>query len=404
LAVKAKGGVVAAKGFRAAGVRCGIKDAEEALDLALIVSDVPASAAGLFTKNRVCAAPVKVSRQRVRRGSVRAIVANSGNANACTGARGMRDAREMAALAARSLGVRPADVLVASTGRIGRFLPMAKVRKGIADAAAALARGPQAAGHVVRAIMTTDTVPKSFALRTTIAGTTIHVGGIAKGAGMIAPHMATMHCFVTTDAAVCAPLLRRALRHAVDASFNCIRIDGDMSTNDTIAVLANGAAGGAEIKEEGKAYQALEAALTETTRELAMMLVRDGEGATRLVEIAVTRARSERDARTIARSIADSLLVKTALYSGDPNWGRIMCAAGYAGASIREDRLRLRLQGTTVFDRGEPVRFAAAGLAKRMKRRGVRIELDLGLADAAATVWTCDLSNEYVSINADYHT
>ena len=399
-----KGGVLAAKGFFAAATSCGLKSKKGALDLGLIVSDRPAAAAAMFTTNKMCAAPVIVSRRHARAGAVRVIVANSGNANACTGPEGLRHAAKMAELTAECLCVRPTDVLVASTGRIGIRLPMKKVAAGIKTASSVLARGTEAAERIARAIMTTDTFPKSYAVSVRTGGGPIRVGGIAKGAGMISPNMATMHCFITTDASVSAPLLRRALREAVADSFNCITVDSDMSTNDTVAVLANGAARGKTIRSAGRAYNTFSGALREVAQALALMLVRDGEGATRLVEINVKGARSAKDANAVARAVADSPLVKTAVHGGDPNWGRVAAAIGYAIALVKPERTRIALQKTATFDRGKPCRYSEKKLAAAMRRKQIAIDIDLGLGRAAARVWTCDLSKEYVTINADYHT
>ena len=399
-----KDGVLAAKGFFAAATSCGLKTRKGALDLGLIVSDRRATPAAVFTTNKMAAAPVQVSRRHARRGPVHAIVVNSGNANACTGAEGLRDAERMAALSARCLCVKPSEVLVASTGRIGVPLPMGNVSAGIERAASELARGGRAADRVARAIMTTDTFAKSCAMSVRARGGSIRVGGTAKGAGMIAPNMATMHCFITTDAAVSAPLLRRALREAVRDSFNAITVDSDMSTNDTLVVLANGAAAAEPIRTNGKTYAAFAGALRDVARELAVMLVRDGEGATKLVEVNVQGARSEKEAKIVARAVADSPLVKTAVHGADPNWGRVAAAVGYANASVVPEKTRIALQGTVTFDGGVPQPYCERKLAAAMRRRQIRIDISLRLGKAAARVWTCDLSKEYVTINADYHT
>lgn len=398
------GGVVAATGFSAAGVVCGIKTARGAPDVALIVSDLPAVAAGMFTTNRVQAAPVLVTRDRIRGRKVRGIVANSGNANACTGMRGFEDAIRMAEVAARCTRTTPERILVASTGVIGQPLPMSKVESGIQKAALRLGRCRSHASAVARAIMTTDTVPKSAAVEVRIGGKRVRIGGIAKGAGMISPKMATLLAFITTDCAVTAPMLRKALREAVGKTFNCITVDGDASTNDTIVILANGAAGNAAIRRSGRPYNVFLKGLLTVSEKLAQGIVRDGEGATRFVEVHVTAGRSRGEAERVARQIANSPLVKTAIHGGDPNWGRIICAAGHAGPPVQPDRMRLRINGVQLFRCGTPCRVRPDRLAACMKPKDIKIRLDLGRGKGAATIWTCDLSKEYVSINADYHT
>jgi glutamate N-acetyltransferase/amino-acid N-acetyltransferase len=394
------GGVTAARGFRAAGVSAGIK-ANGNPDLALIVADAPAQIAAVYTTNKVLAAPVVVSQEHLRRsgGTARAIVVNSGCANSCTGDTGLRDARAMAEDAARLVGCPVEQALVASTGVIGVALPMDKVRRGIPAAFAALGadQGPAAA----RAIMTTDRWPKEAAARITIGGREASIGGMCKGAGMIEPMMATMLGFVTTDAAVPKALLDRALREAVDRSFNAITVDGDSSTNDCVLLLASGASG-VTVDEAG--YAAFVEGLTGVCRELALAIVRGGEGATKLVTVNVTGAVSSAEARKAAKVIANSLLVKTAIHGGDPNWGRLICAAGRAGVTLDPSRAGVTMGSIVLFKDGQPHDELAPAAAEYLKGAELTIGVDLGAGSASSTVWTCDLSAEYVRINADYRT
>ena len=400
-----EGGVIAARGFRCAAVGAGIKSKPGALDVSLILSDHPAAAAAMFTTNRVCAAPVRVSREVIEAARpVRGVVVNAGNANACTGARGMKDARRMVALAEQAVAVPPGSFLVASTGIIGRPMPMDKVESGIRAAAAALGNSANHAEAVRRAIMTTDTVPKSAAVEVRIAGKTVRIGGMCKGAGMIAPNMATMLAFVTTDAAVSAPLLRKALRVVVDRTFNSVTIDGDTSTNDTIFLLANGAAANKPIARPGRDFDAFCEALFIVAARLAQAIARDGEGATRFIEVCITGARNDADARAVARAIANSPLVKCAVHGGDPNWGRITCAAGYSGAPVVPEKMKLRINGVLLFKAGMPTRVAPGKLQACMSPKDIRIHLDLGQGRGERTMWTCDFSRDYIAINADYHT
>jgi glutamate N-acetyltransferase/amino-acid N-acetyltransferase len=395
------GGVTAPAGFRAAGVACGIKQTG-APDLALLVADGPATAAAVFTTNKAQAAPVIVSREHLARGGglARAIVVNSGCANACTGPEGLAVARSTADFVASIVGCRADQVLVASTGVIGVQLDLDKLRKGAVAAAAALSR--QGDGDAARAIMTTDREPKSAAVSVATAAGTFRVGGMAKGAGMIEPHMATMLGFITTDAAVPAPLLQCALRDAVDVTFNAITIDGDTSTNDTVFLLAGGASG-VEVTDAG--YPGFVAALRTVCGVLARAIVRGGEGATKLVSIAATGAASAADAGRAARTMANSLLVKTAIHGGDPNWGRLLAAAGRAGVAFDVDRAAVRVGPVVLFRDGVPFDERAPEAAAYLAGSDIEIEVDLGAGGPhSATVWTCDLSAEYVAINADYRT
>jgi glutamate N-acetyltransferase/amino-acid N-acetyltransferase len=394
------GGVTTPRGFRAAGISAGIKPTGNA-DVALLVSDTPARAAAVFTTNKVQAAAVLVSRDHLARsgGTARAIVVNSGCANACTGDVGMRDAREMAEATARVVGCAPEQVLVASTGVIGVALPMEKIRTGIPKAFHAL--GADQGSAASRAIMTTDPFPKEAAVQIAIAGKTIAIGGMAKGSGMIEPMLATMLAFVTTDADVPPALLSRALTDAVHESFNAITVDGDCSTNDCVMLLANGASG-AVVDEAG--YAAFVDGLRAVCRELALGIVRGGEGATKLVTVRVTGAASAAEARKAAKTIANSLLVKTAIHGGDPNWGRLICAAGRAGVAFDASRAAVTMGSIVLFKDGQPHDDLAPKAADYLKGRDIEVGVDLGSGRASSTVWTCDLSADYVRINADYRT
>jgi len=396
-----EGGVTAPAGFRAAGVACGIKKTG-ALDLAIVVADTPAAAAGVFTTNRALAAPVLVSREHLVRsgGLARAVVVNSGCANACTGPEGLAVARSSADFIASIVGCAPEQVLVASTGVIGVQLDLDRLRRGAGEAAKAVSR----IGHAdaARAIMTTDRVPKSAAVSVTTPAGTFRVGGMAKGAGMIEPHMATMLGFITTDADVPAPLLQRALREAADVTFNAITIDGDTSTNDTVFLLASGASG---VRIDDAGYPALAAALREVCGTLARAIVRGGEGATKLVAVSASGAASDADAKRAAHTIANSLLVKTAIHGGDPNWGRLLAAAGRAGVAFDVEHATVRIGPVVLFKDGVPFDERAPEAAVYLA--GSDLEIDVGLGAGgphSATVWTCDLSAEYVAINAEYRT
>jgi glutamate N-acetyltransferase/amino-acid N-acetyltransferase len=393
------GSILSPKGFRAGYARCGIKTAEGQPDVALIVSDVPASAAGVFTTNKFAAASVEWNRGILPAADLRAVVVNSGNANACTGDRGSKDTRTTAALVAQLLSCKPAQVAVASTGIIGHPLPMDRLSQGVRDAFAALSCEQAAARGAERAIMTTDTRPKACAVRAGPGGKQFSIGGMAKGSGMIAPNMATLLAFLTTDAQVAPGLLPRILKRAADRTFNRITVDGDSSTNDTVLLLANGASG-AKVRP-GSAARAFEDALIYVMGDLSKQIVRDGEGATKLIEVTVTGARSEAQAATAARAIANSLLVKCAIHGGDPNWGRILCAAGYSGVDLKPSKVKLQIGAVSVFKNGLPTEAHAAS---EVAGKEVSIRLDLGVGRGKATVWTCDLSKEYVAINAHYHT
>ena len=387
------------KGYAAAGLHCGLKDGGEK-DLALIASDRPASAAGMFTTNRVCAAPVQINREHLRDGRARAVVVNSKNANACTGEQGMRDARQIAQWVGRGLDIATEDTLVNSTGVIGVPLPMACLETGIQTIVPQL----DAAGwdDASEAIMTTDTAPKKASARLQIGGGEITIAGIAKGAGMIAPNMATMLAFVVTDAALSAAALQNALCEAVTQSFNCITVDGDMSTNDTVLALANGAADATELT--GGDLRAFQTALNAVCIGLAKQIARDGEGATKLITIRVAGAPTQNDARRVGLSVANSNLVKTAVFGRDPNWGRILCAAGYAGVAIDPDRATVSMAGIPIYAHGGGLPFDHARAVDALSASDVAIAIDLSIGGASATIYTCDLTYDYVRINAEYTT
>jgi len=397
-----QGGVTAPSGFRASGLHCGIK-ASGKPDLSLIVSNTPASAAGVFTVNLAKAAPVYLCQDHLKssRGSAIAIVTNSGCANACTGPQGTADAKEMAQVTAKAIGCREDHVLVASTGVIGVNLKMDKIRAGVPQAVAALATDGGAAA--ARAIMTTDPFPKEYAVEvdTKLLGT-FRVGGMCKGSGMIEPRMATMLGYLTTDAAVEPELLQRAVTEAARYTFNAITVDGEPSTNDCVFALANGASG--VTITEGH-YRVFVEALRTVAHELALGIVRGGEGATKLIAITVTGAASDADAWMAARAIANSPLVKTAVHGGDPNWGRLIAAAGRSGAQFVLDGARVQIGSLVLFENGRPFDELAPKAADYLMGKDLAITIDLGAGGShSATVWTCDLSAEYVKINAEYRT
>jgi glutamate N-acetyltransferase/amino-acid N-acetyltransferase len=393
-------GVTAPRGFRAVGASTGVK--KDGLDLAILAADELCSAAAVFTRNRAQAAPVLVSREHVASGRARAIVVNAGCANAATGKRGLSDAREMAALTATALGCAPRDVLVASTGVIGIHLPMEKLRLEIPRAVASLS--PEGGAAAARAILTTDTHPKEVAVELSIGGVAARIGAMAKGSGMIAPNMATMLAFFTTDVRIDALLLDRALREAVDASLNRITVDGDTSTNDTAIVLSGGASGAAPIEAEGAAFDVFRNGLCEVSFRLAQLLVRDGEGATRVAEIRVERAASAAEAEQVARTIADSPLVKTALHGGDANWGRILAAAGRSGVELDAARLDIFLGDVWVAEGGRTRAYDEAAAARAVVADPILIRVRLNLGEASGSIWTCDLRQEYVEINGSYRS
>ena len=403
--------VTFARGFRAGTAACGIKaftagasaiPTGQRDDLCVVHSEQPCDAGAVFTTNKVKSASVVINQLHLEHNRVRALAINSGNANACTGAQGFKDALLMAKLTADRLDLDPDQVLVSSTGVIGRYLPMNAVKVGIVEACGRLS--PEGGVDAARAIMTTDTVPKSAQLEVEIGGTAIRVGGMCKGSGMIHPNMATLLAYVTTDAAVEVGLMRKLVKPIADRSFNQVTIDGDSSTNDTFLMLANGAAGNAPIRAGSVEAEALEMALLEVARELARAIAQDGEGATKLITVRVRDAASDADARTAARAVASSSLVKTAVHGGDPNWGRIVCALGYSGADLALDRLHLSVGGMVVFERGAGVDVDLSAVRRAFEQPEIEIVATLGLANGSAEAWGCDLSEEYVRINADYTT
>lgn len=399
-------GVTCPAGFRAAGGAFGIKPSGKP-DLMLLASDRPCAAAGVFTRNRVKGAPVIISQRHVRGGKAQAVVCNAGCSNVATGQRGLDDAGAMCRLTAEALDLKPTEVLVASTGVIGRALPMGKITTGISALAGQLMRGKDADAAAARAIMTTDTRPKAATRRVTLGGKRITLGAIAKGAGMIAPNMATMLAFITTDAAVSPKVLRAMLRDAVGRTFNRMTIDSDTSTSDSVMILANGAAENATITGPGADHAALAAALTDLCRDLCEQLVWDGEGVTRLLRIRIEGAGSAKDADRVGRAIADSPLVKCAAHGGDPNWGRLVMAVGKSGAKIDPAKLTISLAGKTVFKDGQPTKLGlnpTAALERAMQRDELPMTIELGVGSAAADWLGCDLSREYITINADYTT
>ncbi len=420
------GSIVAPKGFRAAGVFCDIKrlgtgkgsEKGRKRDLALIVSDVPATVAGMFTTNQVCAAPVKVCLERVKLGTTQAVVVNSGNANACTGKQGFRDAREMVRFTERALKLPTGTALVGSTGRIGVTLPMDNIRAGIIAAGVGLGSTIRHAANAIEAIMTSDTQPKQIAVEFDLGGRTVRIGGICKGAGMIQPGMsgtgvrpaatplhATMLCFITTDASIERRTLQSALNEAVALSFNRITVDGDMSTNDTVLVLANGLAGNSKFQIPNSRFQIFQSALNFVCLELAKMIVRDGEGVSRFVTVRVSGARSAADADAAARAVANSALVKTSWHGGDPNWGRIIDALGYSPATIVERRVDIGYSAPDSKEilwsvrRGQPTKatFKQLCAATALKEFDLHIQLNLG--KAAAIIYAADLTEAYVDFN-----
>ncbi len=391
------------QGFRVAGVHCGIKRNSNKEDLTLVVADRPAVAAGVYTQNLVCASPVILDRQRTPSDTIRAVVVNSGNANACTGEQGLKNAQEMTRLAASQCDADSEQALVMSTGIIGVHLPMEKIAAGIAAAAERLGRDESHWLTAARGILTTDNGVKMAGRTVDIGGQSVAIAGIAKGAGMIGPNMATFLGLILTDANISASDAQAATAAAADVSFNCISVEGHTSTNDTLLLLASGAAGGAPLRNAE--LEAFQAALTEVCIELARLIPDDGEGATHLITIDVTGAANRTDARRIAKTIADSPLVKTAVTGGDPNWGRIVSAAGYAGVTFDPAQVDLHVNGLLLYKQGAPVPFVAADVSRSIKEnRGTQIELSVGGGEGKCRFWTSDLTVEYVRFNSEYTT
>jgi glutamate N-acetyltransferase/amino-acid N-acetyltransferase len=390
------------RGFRASGVKAGIKPSGGD-DLAVISIDHPSAAAGTFTTNRVCAAPVKWCREILPREDIRGVVINSGNANAATGEQGLANARRTAELAAELFGCRPEQILVASTGVIGHQLPMEKIERGLQDAVPALSREPSGFQAAARAIMTTDSRPKFSAESRNIRGKDVRLLGLAKGAAMIGPRMATMLAFLLTDAPVPAYELREILADAVDSSFNCLSVEGHASTNDTVLLISSTAAEEQSLHNEDVA--AFVGMVRSACVSLARQIADDGEGSTHFITIDVEGCRTVTDARAVARCVAESPLVKTAIHGADPNWGRIVSAAGYAGVPFHEEELSLWINQVPVYRRGAPVPFDEHALSESLRsRRPVDLLLTLGSGEESARFWTSDLTAEYVRLNADYTT
>jgi len=390
-------------GFRLAGVPCGIKSDPTKNDLMLIVSDAPCVAAGVYTRNLIFAAPVAVDRARTPSARIRVVVANSGNANACTGERGIQDARDMARLAAAVCGAGEEEALVLSTGIIGEFLPLAKIARGVQAAAQRLGDDEASFLDAAHGIMTTDRNHKVVSRSVTVGGRSIRIVGMAKGAGMIGPNMATLLAVVLTDAPLSPADAQTVLEQAADASFNCISVEGHMSTNDTLLLLASGRAGGPTL--QGPERDQFADALRDMCVELARMIPDDGEGASHLVTIDVRGCATPAAARQIAQTVANSALVKTAIAGADPNWGRIVSAAGYAQVPFDPQGVNLHVNGFLLYQHGEPVAFDAEAVSASMRdHRETRVELSFTEGDAHIRFWTSDLTLEYVKINADYHT
>jgi glutamate N-acetyltransferase/amino-acid N-acetyltransferase len=390
-----------ARGYRLAGVACGVRGDSGRLDLALVVSDTSAAAAGVFTQNRVVAAPVQVSRARLPRADARGVVICSGNANACTGQQGLEDARRMSAQAAEAVGCQPDQMMVCSTGVIGRPLPMAALDRGIRAAAGELRAEISALERAARAILTTDTRIKVSTRSLRLAGREVRVTGFAKGAAMIGPNMATMLAFVLTDAPVGEHHLAALARSAATQTFNCVRVEGHTSTNDTLLVFANGTGPHLHLDE----LAGFDRAVTDVCGDLARAIAGDAEGASHLVTVEVQGLRDRAEAAAVARAVADSALVKTAFYGADPNWGRIVSAAGYAGVDFREEDLSLWLGDHLLYRAGAPQPFDPVAVSAYLRgNREVLCRLRFNLGSAGWTVWTCDLTDEYVRLNADYTT
>jgi glutamate N-acetyltransferase/amino-acid N-acetyltransferase len=394
-----KGGITAPKGFKASGMHCGIKKSGKK-DIALISSDVLANAAAVFTSNKVKAAPILVSMEHIKSGKAQAIIANSGCANACTGSEGLEDAQVMAKAVGSALNIHGDSVLVASTGTIGSRLPLKNILNGIRMLSKRMTHS--GGGEAADAILTTDTRRKEIAVQFKAGGKTVTIGGIAKGAGMIAPNMATLFCFITTDAAIPSSSLKAYLKESVDKSFNMTVVDKDMSTNDCVFILANGMAKNNTLR--GKDEKEFKQALDSVCIYLAKEIARDGEGATKMIEVKVAGARSANDAKLIARAVAGSDLVKSAIFGEDPNFGRIMAALGNSGADIKQENVNVFIGGIQVVSGGKSVFFDQNIAKKHMKGKEVLINIMLGHGTSMATAWGCDLTYDYVKINAKYHT
>jgi len=396
--------ITAPKGFLAAGLSCGVKKSGKA-DLGLIVCPTGAKAAAVFTTNKITSAAVQVSKKHIKSPSIKAVVVNSGNANACTGQKGIKNAIAMCAQTAKQVGVAdPHSVLVASTGIIGEQLPIKKIAAGISKAAAKLSDSPKAGLDFAKAIMTTDTKPKQAVRRLKISGRKVTLAGAIKGAGMIAPNMATTLCFITTDVAITKPLLNRALKVAIGNSLNKLTVDGHQSTNDTAIILASGLAANRPIVSQCPRYKRFANALANVCNDLARQMALDAEGATRMFKVVIKGAATKTDAAKATRAVADYPLVKCAVRGCDPNWGRIICAVGSAGVKLNPDKLSCKLGDITVFKNGKPTKFDRKKASKVVSQIEHTITVDLGAGNCSDFCYGCDLSKEYVTINADYHT
>ena len=401
------GGICAPQGFSAAGVHCGIRHNHSKLDLALIKADVRCAGAGCYTTNKVYGAPITVDREHLKDGYAQAIVVNSGNANTCAPG-GVQLAKDTCDIVAKELGISADDVLPSSTGVIGQAMSIEPFAKGIPEAAAKLAASEAGSHAAATAIMTTDTHPKEIALEFEVGGKTVCIGAIAKGSGMIHPNMATMLCFVTTDCAISVPMLQKAIKAAADTTFNMISVDGDTSTNDTLAIMANGEAENEEITEENEAYKTFLEALTAVCRKLSMMMAGDGEGATKLLICKTTGAKDWETAKTVAKSVICSSLLKAAMFGEDANWGRVLCAIGYAGADIDINKVDVSFKSAygqvDVCVNGAGINFSEEEAAKVLHEKEITILVELNSGDAEAEAFGCDLTYDYVKINGDYRT
>ncbi len=418
------GGVTAPQGFTASGMLCGIKKGRTKNDTALIFSEKPCDAAGVFTQNRVKAESVKLTKQNISNGVMQAVIANSGNANACTGEQGRQNALRMAKAAAGVLGIKAEDVVVCSTGVIGQQLPVEVIESHIQELKDSLSKEGHKEARV--AIMTTDTHYKECAVETTIGGKTVRIGAMCKGSGMIHINLGTMLAFMTTDCSISPAMLEKALRSSIAGTYNCVSIDGDTSTNDTLTILANGMAGNAKIESEGKDYEDFLAALNEINTQMAMKIAGDGEGATRLIECNVTGAKDVETARTLAKSLISSSLVKAAIFGKDANFGRFLCAMGYSGADFDPDKVTIsykshkgaKRHGATdfigrndgeeksvmVYEKGVPLNFDEEKALEVLSEDEVIVDVVCGDGNASGTAWGCDLTYDYVKINGDYRT
>ncbi len=402
-----EGSVTAAKGFKASGVHCGIRKNKTKRDIGLIFCEKKCTAAAVYTTNLVQSSPITICRQNLANGFAQAVIANSGNANTCN-ADGDAKAWKMCELLANELGIAAEDVIVASTGVIGQILPIEPIAQAVSPLAQALTSDVQGASDCAEAIMTTDTVKKEFAIETTIGGKTVRLGGISKGSGMIHPNMATMLCFVTTDAAVSAEMIQKAVKEAADDSFNMISIDGDTSTNDMLSVMASGLAGNEEITAEGEDYDAFVSALKVVCKQLSKQMAKDGEGATKLLVCKVSGANTVKDARTIAKSVICSSLLKAAMFGSDANWGRVLCAIGYSGADVDVHKVNVSFASDAgridVCKNGAGIEFSEEKAKEILVRDEIDIIVEAGDKDGYAEAYGCDLTYDYVKINGDYRT